>query len=265
MKKITALLLCLCMLFAFAGCGKKDENKADSEYVKDKGTLVIGITDFQPMDYQKDGEWIGFDADLAKEFAKSLGVEAKFQVLADWGGKIFELKNKNIDCVWNGMTLTDEVKSSMEVSKPYCKNTQVVIVKKEKADSCKTIDDIKGLNFAAEGGSAGEKLLKGLNCKVTATKDQAAALMEVKAGTSEACVIDYIMATVMTGEGTDYADLIHTVELNPDDPEEYVVGFRQGSDLAEKLNTFLADAYKDGTIKNKADTYKISDSIIEIK
>ena len=101
---------------------------SDVEYIMGKGTLVIGITDFAPMDY-KDGsdEWIGFDADMARKVAEKLGVEAKF-VEIDWDNKIMELNSKNIDVVWNGMTLTDEVKGSMECTNAYCNNAQVGVV-----------------------------------------------------------------------------------------------------------------------------------------
>ena len=120
-------MMTLIMVLSIAACGSPKEEKetssnassdssssedSDVAYVKDKGTLVIGITDFAPMDYKNEnGQWIGFDADMAKAFAKSLGVKAEF-VEIDWDNKIMELDGKTIDCVWNGMTLTDEVKSS---------------------------------------------------------------------------------------------------------------------------------------------------------
>ena len=101
--------------------------KSDLAYVKEKGTLVVGITEFEPMDYKdENGEWIGFDADMAKAFAESLGVTAEFQVI-DWDNKILELDGKTIDCVWNGMTLTDEVTSAMECTNAYLNNAQVVV------------------------------------------------------------------------------------------------------------------------------------------
>lgn len=100
---------------------------SDVEYIKGKGTLIVGITDFEPMDYEKDGEWIGFDADMAKIVAEKLGVKAQFVVI-DWDGKEMELDSKNIDVVWNGMTLTDEVTSAMECTNAYCNNAQVVVV-----------------------------------------------------------------------------------------------------------------------------------------
>ena len=102
--------------------------ESDLAYVQDQGTLYVGITNFAPMDYKEAGsdEWIGFDADLAKLVAEKLGVEAQFVVI-DWDNKIMELNSKNIDVVWNGMTLTDEVTSSMNCTNAYCKNAQVVI------------------------------------------------------------------------------------------------------------------------------------------
>ena len=116
------------------GCGKKEASTgSDLDYIKQKGTLVVGITDFAPMDYQDaDGSWIGFDADLAKAFAESLGVEVQFQTI-EWDNKVMELDGKTIDVVWNGMTLTDEVTSSMACSNAYCNNAQVVILPADKA------------------------------------------------------------------------------------------------------------------------------------
>lgn len=106
--------------------------KADGDvaYIKNKGKLIVGITDFAPMDYKdKDGKWIGFDADMARIVAEKLGVEIEFIVI-EWDNKDFELDGKGIDVVWNGMTLTDAVKASMECTNPYCENAQVVVVSK---------------------------------------------------------------------------------------------------------------------------------------
>ena len=114
-----------------AACEYKASDDSDVAYIQGKGTLVIGITDFEPMDYKDaSGNWIGFDADMAREVADRLGVEAQF-VEIDWDNKIMELDSKNIDAVWNGMTLTDEVKNSMECTNAYCNNAQVVVVSKK--------------------------------------------------------------------------------------------------------------------------------------
>lgn len=237
-------------------------NSADSDlaYVKEKGTLVVGITDFEPMDYQDaDGNWIGFDADMAKAFAESIGVTAKF-VEIEWDNKILELDGKTIDCVWNGMTLTDEVISSMECSDPYFNNAQVVIVHADKADLYQDVDSLKELNFAVEAGSAGEAQAKSNNFSYTPVQQQSSALMEVAAGTADAAIIDFLMASAMIGEGTGYADLTHTVSLNS---EEYGVGFRKGSDLTAALNDFFDTSYSDGTMEKCAKTYNIQDALVQ--
>ena len=105
------------------------ETDSDVQYIQDKGTLIIGITEFEPMDYQDaDGSWIGFDADMAKLVAEKLGVTPEFQVI-DWDNKVFELDGKAIDVVWNGMTLTDAVQETMECTNAYCNNAQVVVTK----------------------------------------------------------------------------------------------------------------------------------------
>lgn len=259
MKKLFALMVSFAMVLSLAACGGKDTSDSDMDYVKDKGVLTVGITDFEPMDYKDGDEWIGFDADMAKAFAKSLGVDVEF-IEIDWDNKVMELDGKTIDCVWNGMTLTDEVTSAMECSNAYCNNAQVVIVPADKADKYQDKDSLKDLSFAAEAGSAGEAELTALDLKCTPVKAQADALMEVAAGTSDAAVIDSLMAAAMVGEGTGYEDLTYTVGLNS---EEYGVGFRKGSDLAEALNKFFSDSYKDGTMKKCAEKYKVQAALIE--
>ena len=234
--------------------------QSDKDYVLEKGTLVVGITDFAPMDYKDDaGEWIGFDADMAKAFAESLGVEVVFQEI-NWDNKVLELNGKTIDCVWNGMTLTDEVTSSMDCSNAYCTNAQIVVVPADKADQYKTIEDCAELSFAVEAGSAGEAEITSLGYSATPVLSQADALMEVAAGTADAAVIDLLMAAAMVGEGTGYENLTYTVGLNS---EEYGVGFRQGSELAAALNDFFAASYADGSMMACAETYGVQAAIIE--
>ena len=287
MKKVIACLLAAVMVLSMAACGgekktettkaeetKAEETKAeetetgaaasesDLDYVKEKGKLVVGITEFEPMDYQDaSGQWIGFDADMAKAFAESLGVDIEFVVI-DWNNKILELNGKTIDCVWNGMTLTDEVVSAMECSNAYCNNAQIVIVPSDKADQYQDASSLSELAFAVEEGSAGEEQAKALGLSYTPVLDQASALMEVAAGNCDAAIIDSLMAAAMVGEGTGYADLTYTVGLNS---EEYGVGFRKGSDLAEALNEFFKESYADGSMTECAETYKVQAALIEQK
>ena len=277
MKKLTALILAAVMMFALVACGSNGDDvtttaagdaagttaAADSDlaYVKSKGTLVVGITDFAPMDYQEAGsdEWIGFDADMAKAFAKSLGVEVKF-IPIDWDYKVAELNNKSIDCVWNGMTLTEEVTAAMSCSDAYCNNAQVVIVPADKADSYKTVEDCKSLQFAVEAGSAGKQAAEANGFTFTEVVDQATALSEVAAGTADAAIIDSLMAAAMVGEGTSYASLTYTASLTT---EEYGVGFRQGSDLTAALNEFFAASKADGSMEKTAETYGVQAALIK--
>lgn len=233
---------------------------SDLDYVKNKGTLVVGITDFEPMDYKdENGEWIGFDADMAKAFAESLNVSAEF-VEIDWDNKIMELEGKTIDCVWNGMTLTSEVTSAMECSNAYCNNAQVIVVPVDKADSFQDKDNIPEVNFAVEAGSAGEAQAIALELEHTPVTAQADALMEVAAGTSDAAIIDSLMAAAMVGEGTGYTNLTYTVGLND---EKYGVGFRKGSDLATALNDFFVTSYQDGSMLTIAEKYGVQAALIE--
>ena len=257
MKKTLALLMAAMLLLTALVVPAIAET--DMEYVKNKGVLVVGITDFAPMDYKdENGEWIGFDADLAKAFAEYLGVKIEL-VEIDWDNKILELNGKSIDCVWNGMTLTDEVKSAMETSNAYANNAQVVVLPAAKANDYADVAALSALNFAVEAGSAGEAEIAALGYNMTPVQNQAAALMEVKAGTSDAAVIDALMAAAMVGEGTSYADLTYTLSLNS---EEYGVGFRKGSDLAAALNEFMAAAYADGSMMAIAETYGVQAAII---
>ncbi len=260
MKKLLALVLVAIMVLGcLAGCGQKAEG--DLAYVKEKGELIVGITDFAPMDYQEEGseEWIGYDADMAKLFAEKLGVKVKF-VEIDWDNKAIELANKSIDVVWNGMTISDEVKAAMDVSDAYCKNGQMVIVKKDVAENYKTAEDCKDLKFAVEAGSAGKIQAEENNFTFTEVDVQSKALVEVAAGTSDAAIIDALMAGAMIGEGTSYANLAGTVILNA---EEYGVGFRKGSNLVAELNAFFDECAANGKMDDIAKKYGVQEAIIK--
>ena len=258
MKKILSLIVALTLVFALGASAFAADS--DLAYVKDKGVLIVGITDFAPMDYKdEDGNWIGFDADMANAFGEYLDVDVEF-IEIDWDNKILELKNKSIDCVWNGMTLTPEVLNAMNCSNPYCNNAQVVVVKADVAEDYQTVESLSELNFAVEAGSAGEAAVLDLGLEPIAVQTQAAALMEVQAGTSDACVIDLLMAGAMIGEGTDYEELAYTVELTS---EEYGVGFRTDSDLTDELNAFFKAAYEDGSMLEVAKLYGVQESLVE--
>jgi len=256
MKKTIALLLALMlMLTCFAGCGAKDDS--DMAYVKKNGKIVVGITDYAPMDYKdENGEWTGFDAEFARLFAGHLGVDCEFFVIPNWGTKFMELETKQIDAVWNGMTITEEALTNSSVSDPYVINAQVVVMDAAVVENYESAANLAGLTIAVESGSAGETCaneIEGAN--VVPLQNQEAALMEVAAGTSDACIIDITMANAMTGDGTNYADLTYKLSLSE---EEYGVSFRKDSNLTEEFNAFMIELRNEGTLRTLADKYNLT-------
>lgn len=269
MKKILALVLAGLMLFSFAACGSQvgDEGTTepteaqeavvdgDLKYIKDKGTLVVGITDYAPMDFKdENGEWTGFDAEFARLAGEKLGVEVEF-IEIDWDNKFFELDAKSIDCIWNGMTITTEAKENASVSNAYVKNAQVVVMKSADLATYATAESLATLEFAVEAGSAGEEAAKENSLDYTAVLTQADALKEVKSGAADACIIDITMADAMTGEGTSYDNLGYSLELTS---EEYGIACRKDSNLTAAINDIMAELKADGTLQGLAEKYELT-------
>ncbi len=229
---------------------------SDLAYIKEKGKLIVGMTDYAPMNYKDENdEWTGFDTEFAQAVAKELGVEVEF-IEINWDNKFFELEAKDIDCIWNGMTITDEALANASVSDAYVKNAQVVVMKSDKLADYADADSLKDLAFVAEAGSAGEDEVEALAIEnYTAVGTQADALLEVASGTADACVIDITMANAMTGEGTSYANLAYSLELST---EEYGIAFRKGSDVTAEVNAIMADLIADGTLAALAEKYELT-------
>ena len=256
MKKVFAIALALIMVLGcFAGCGNKEAS--DLAAVKKAGKIVVGITDYAPMDYMdENGEWTGFDAEFARMFAEELGVDCEFYVIADWSKKFIELETKQIDAVWNGMTITDEAKLNSSVSDPYVINAQVVVMKADVVANYTDTASLSGMTIAVENGSAGQSVAEEIEgVTVDPLQDQGAALMEAAAGTADACIIDITMAYALTGEGTSYADLAPGLNLSE---ELYGVSFRKDSDLTAEFNAFMAKIKADGTLQALADKYNLT-------
>lgn len=279
MKKLLCTVLALGMAMSMAACGATSSAAASSEaasseaasseateaaaeesdltYITEKGKMVIGYTVYAPMNYtDENGEFVGFDTDLAKAVCAELGVEPEF-VEINWDTKETELAAKSIDCIWNGLTLTPEREANMACTAPYVKNAQVVVMKKDA--SYTGTADLAGKTLVAEAGSAGEETITGdenLSQGELVTKTvQTDCLMEVAAGTADAAVLDLTLASAMIGEGTDYAGLEIVDELNV---EEYGVAFRKGSDAAAAVNDIFAKLTADGTMQALADVYGLT-------
>ena len=231
--------------------------ESDLAYIQSKGKMVIGYTVYEPMNYtDAEGNFVGFDTELAEAVCKALEVEPEFQEI-NWDTKETELAAKSIDCIWNGLTLTPEREANMACTAPYVKNAQVVVVKQ--GTEYASTADLVGKTVVAEAGSAGEETVTGdenLSQAELITKTvQTDCLMEVKAGTADAAILDLTLASAMVGEGTDYADLAIVDELNA---EEYGVAFRKGSDMADTVNAIFAALSADGTMQALADKYGLT-------
>jgi len=257
------LTVSIIVLTLFTGCaqnnGKIQQGQSDEEYVQSKGTLVIGITDFAPMDYRDGGTWKGFDADLAESFAESIGVKPEL-VEIDWDKKTELLEKGDIDCIWNGMTMSEELQDKISCSEPYLSNAQVVVLRKDDAGEYDTAEACQHLLFAAEAGSAGESLLREMKYRYTTYSTQMEALQSVCAKQTDAAVTDIIMAEYYTGNVQEFANLEFSISLKD---EKICVGFRRNSDLTEKANEFLRTAFKDGTITSLANQYGIGNAVLD--
>ena len=276
MKKLISMALAAGMAVSLAACGgaassapvadsaasgaaSTTEAAADSDlaYIQGKGKMTIGYTVYEPMNYtDAEGNFTGFDTELATAVCEKLGVEPDF-VEINWDTKIVELDAKSIDCIWNGMTLTDEIMANTACTKAYAKNAQVVVMKAD-ADYTSTAD-LAGKTVVAEAGSAGESAIQDdeslSQADYISKSVQTDCLMEVAAGTADAAVLDLTLATAMIGDGTDYANLTIKDELNA---EEYGVAFRKGSDAAAAVDAAFDELKSDGTMQKLADKYSLS-------
>jgi polar amino acid transport system substrate-binding protein len=158
--RIIALALALLMCVGlFAGCGSKKDPGKDWKYVQDAGKMVIGITDYEPMNYyDDDGTLIGFDTELAQAVCDYLGIDAEF-IEIDWDYKETELNAYNIDCIWNGFTYTEERDQNLDFSEHYLYNQIVTVIRREDAAKYATVADLANAKICAEGGSSGESCI----------------------------------------------------------------------------------------------------------
>ena len=275
MKRLVSAFLAGAMALSLAACGgaaststvassaasgsaaASETAASDLDYIKEKGKLVIGYTVYEPMNYtDADGNFTGFDTELATAVCEKLGVEPEF-VEINWDTKVVELDAKSIDCIWNGMTLTDDIMANTATTKAYAKNAQVIVVK-DGTDYASTAD-LVGKTVVAEAGSAGEAAIEGdenlAQADYVSKSVQTDCLMEVAAGTADAAVLDLTLANAMIGEGTDYASLAIVDELNA---EEYGVAFRKGSDAAAAVDAAFDELKADGTMQALAEKYDLA-------
>ena len=265
LKTIAVLMVVAMLTLAMAACEQVDEGSAkaqtDAEYIEAKGTLVCGITMYPPMNYyDADGKLIGYDTEVAEAICAKLGLKAEF-VEINWDSKEIELNAKNIDCIWNGMTITDERKENMSITAPYINNSQALVMKADR--EAEIMANVEGLTITAEAGSTGEGKIDGTlpddGTETTAAYEyfskttyvpsdsMAKALMEVKAGTADLAMVDTTLALFNVGPGTDFEDLVCNLDLNFG-AQQLGVAFRKGSDFTAKVDAAMAELLADGTL-----------------
>jgi len=247
MKKIMLLLFLVVGIVSLGGCTNSSQDSL--EYVKDKGTLVIGVTDFPPMGYLEGGETVGFDIDLATLVASELGVDLVIQYI-DWDSKVFELESRAIDCIWNGMTITDERKTQMTFSNKYLDNNLIILTKLN--SPIDTLADLTGKVVGVESSSSGElavrantnlfNSLSGLDLYGTSSE----ALMALEGGSIDAVVVDEIYARYYVLKNSNNYEIGTQIV----GVEEYGIGFRlQDVSLCQEVDDIIDRLAEEGKIE----------------
>ena len=268
MKKFISTVLALGMAVSLAACGGSASTAASTEstaasaaeatadsdlaYIKNKGKMTIGYTVYEPMNYtDADGNFTGFDTELATAVCEKLGVEPDF-VEINWDTKIVELDAKSIDCIWNGMSIDDERREKLNLSEPYLNNQQVVVVLSD--SGINTLADLAGKEVILQAGSTAEGALDSHpEVKETLKDGQAIpvdnnvqAMMELKNGTGDAVIMDAVVARYYLNleDGDAYKILDEVLS-----EEEYAIGFRKGDqELRDEVQKILGEMKADGKL-----------------
>lgn len=282
MKKILSIALAAMMVVSLAACGTKTAKKnapvdSDWAYIQDKGTMTIGVTNYPPMNYMDDaGNWTGFDTEFAQAVCESLGINVEF-IEISWEAKETELSSKNIDCLWNGMCITEDRKEMWEVSAPYMYNTQAMVMKADKADEI--MADVSGKKVVAEAGSTGEEKITGVmddandptvvviakdyfaNSQYTGVSNMATALMDVENNVADIAVVDSVIAQGMIeSEGSSFTDLVINTD-NKFGDQYFGIAFRKGSDMRDKVDAAIEELKANGKLAEIAAKYGLTDGI----
>ena len=275
MKKKICLLLALIMLFSVfaAGCGGQgDQGEGDNEVadtslelIQGKGELVLGLDDsFPPMGYNDNGEIVGFDIDVAREVCAILGVELKLQPI-DWNSKEMELNTGNIDCIWNGMSVSPDREEAMSLSIPYLDNHMALVVLPDSGIS--TVVDMAGQTLAVQTGSTAEEALdapegadlKAAVAEVNGFADNMTALMDLETGASDAVLIDDVVANYLIATSGKNMVVLNDFLY----AENYAIGFRKGdAALTEAVNDALRQLKESGKLAEIATKWFGSDTTI---
>ncbi|HHW46134.1 MAG TPA: amino acid ABC transporter substrate-binding protein [Clostridiales bacterium] len=267
MKKILALIMCLIFGVGLVGCNtgsttsQTSQNNSNEltgwEYIKSKGTLVVGLDDtFAPMGFRdSEGNLVGFDIDLAKAVGEVLGINIQFQPI-DWNAKEMELSSKRIDCIWNGMSATPERQQKLSLTKKYL-NNRIVIMSFKDSVNIKSVDMLADVKIGTQADSAALETMQNhaaydsFKDNITEYNTYDEAIMDMQAGRIDCIVVDEVLGEY---KNTKLEQKMHLSDFNFGD-DYYAIGCRKGeTDLVEKLNDAiktLIDNGKAADISNK--------------
>lgn len=258
---IAVVVLAVSMAVGLTACG--NNQKKDWDYIQERGKMIVGYTNYPPLDIKDASGNVssGFDYELAKEVGKKLGVEVEFKEI-NWANKVLDVNSKKIDCIWNGMTVNEELKKNLTLSNSYMRNRQAIIVK---ADETRFTDleSLKNSNIGAEAGSAGAAFIENnnLNSNYKKAEKQLDLFFEMEANKLDVAVLDSIMAGYYMNLET-YKGKYKVLEINTDQ-EEFAIGFRKGdTTFAGKVNNAIAELKKDGTLQTLANKYGLASEIL---
>ena len=265
MKRLSAIILAVVMLFAVSACGDTVKYNKETGLVKE-GKIIIGIDDqFPPMGFRDtQNNIVGFDIELAKAVAEKMGVEAEFKVI-DWASKEQELQNGNIDVIWNGYTITDKRKEKVDFTKPYLANAQVVVVKND-AEYTK-LADLAGKTIAAQIDSSAEEAIKenkefydSINNNITGYTDNVTALDDLELGRIDALVVDKVVAEYYLKEKVGTFRILDESLA----PEEYGVGVIKGNTvLLDRIQKALDELIAEGKAAEISTAWFGSDVVLK--
>lgn len=263
---IAIIAIILVAIGAFYAIEVNKEQKTDWDYIKSKGELIIGYEDHMPLNYLDDeGNLIGFDTEFAEALTEKIGVKAVFQTI-DWDAKETELNAKNVDCIWNGLSVNKERAESMDLTIPYMNNKKVIITRTEDKDKYNNKEDLKDAVVVANTGSINEEIVQTdpffSLAKYVALDSQTRAFMEVSSGSADIAVVDYVASIATFMENSSYKNLTIAKQLEGED-YVYAVAFRKNSpETLKVVNKAIEELQEDGTLKKIAEKYDLGDIVL---
>lgn len=268
-KRLLLICLAIAMVLPLIACNSSSSSNTDSSsgsQTAEKKTFTVGFdANFPPYGYRDDnGEYVGFDLDLAQEVCNRRGWTLVKQPI-DWDSKDMELSAKTIDCIWNGFTMSEDRLDKYTWTEPYVDNSQVFVVAKD--SGIKTFDDLAGKTVAVQTASSALEALDSDDCKelkasfksLEQIPEYNTAFMNLEAKSVDAIAMDIGVAKYQIESRGDKFVMLS----EPIITEKYGIAFLKGNEtLRDEVQNTLYDMLKDGKLDEIAKKWELSDSVI---